>query len=254
MPSWGEVIQGHVETDSYARSGRWAAGLRTAVQTFVVGYLAVAAWNSKSYAGGGSSSLLYESPEGLQMQLREEFPLWFLSVHRWAGIVLVPLVFLQKHTVPLMAPSQKGRKPFLERELARRLHVVFGYTSLAAMGYMAYCGFALRKFSLVSGFDWAMILFVAPWALFIGAVPFTVWKDYRTLHAVIGAAVFKACIAVPLARTLGVVLQRWNRNDPATIGRDYYLGIAAAAAVIGAWQVADTIGLLRWLKTHNKRT
>lgn len=257
MPTWQAVIKAHIATDSYCdghttpRKLWWSAPLQYGIPTFLCGYLAVACLRSNVYetSRGAEGSLLYASPEGLQMTLHEEFPSWFLQVHRWAGVVLVPLVVLQKHLVPSMAvwprgSDQRNRLSRWSPEAVRKSHVVIGYASLGAIGYMAFCGFFLRSSSTFEGFQWAMVLFVAPWIVFLAAVPLTVWKDYRVAHAVIGSAVFKACVAVPLARTLGVVLQQWS-SSPATMARDYYLGIGIAAVAVGAWAIRDAWKMIR---------
>lgn len=258
MSSWQAVVKAHVTTDSYCdghvapRRLWWSRPLQYGIQTFLCGYLAVACLRPNHYhhsTRGAAAGLLYESPEGLQMTLHDEFPSWFLQVHRWAGVVLVPLVVLQKHLVPSMAIWPRGseeRKASRSRwssEAVRKSHVIIGYVALGAMGYMAVCGFFLRATSTFGGFQWAMVMFVAPWVVFLGALPYTVWREYRVAHAVIGSAVFKACVAVPLARTLGVVLQHFGTE--ATLARDYYLGIAAAAAAVGVWAIRDAWAMIR---------
>lgn len=255
MKSWRSVVDAHVATDSYCdgyagpRKWWWSMPLQYGVQTFLGCYLAVACLRANEYRRSDGGELLYASPEGLQMSLHGEFPSWFLEVHRWSGLVLVPLVVLQKHLVTRMGtpPQSQQNSDGTARwssESARKLHVVIGYTALGAMGYMAVCGFLLRSSSTFVGFQWAMVLFVAPWVVFLGALPYTVWKKYRVAHAVIGSAVFKACVAVPFARSLGVALQRFT-GTPSTMARDYYVGIGAAAVLVGGWAVRDAWAMLR---------
>jgi hypothetical protein len=258
MPTWQAVIKAHIASDSYCdgQSGPrklwWSAPLQYGIPVFLCGYLAVACLRSNTYetVPGSDGGVRYASPEGLQMSLNEEFPSWFLQVHRWAGVVLVPLVVVQKHLVPSMAVWPRGseqRKKSSVRwspEVVRKFHVMIGYAAIGAIGYMAFCGFVLRTSSTFAGFQWAMLLFVAPWVAFLAAIPFTVWKEYRVAHAVVGSAVFKACVAVPLARTLGVVLQQWSGSS-SSMARDYYLGIGIAAVAVGAWAIRDAWKMIR---------
>jgi hypothetical protein len=127
--------------------------------------------------------------------------------------------------------------------MARKLHVVCGYATLGGIGYMAYAGFSLRAYSTFSGFSTAMLFFVAPWVAFLVLVPLSVWKNWHVVHAVAGNCVFKAAVAVPLARVIGAGLQRLNALGD--LGAEYYAGIAASAVIIGAWAVKDLVTTLR---------
>lgn len=258
MTTWSRVVAAHVASDVYCDGsnahgqGRrlwWSSAVTYGTRLFVVGYVAVAALRShgtaavESSMAPGTHGILYTSPEGLSMTVHHPFPAWYLSVHRWAGLLLVPLCFAQKHTVPHMVSRRSA-----SGEAARRAHAVLGYLTLGSMGYMAVYGFRLRSASTFQGFGTAMIGFVAPWLLFLAVAPLTAWKKWRVAHAAVGSAIFKACVAVPLARTLGVVFQLLSRSAPEKLARDYYAGIATSAVVVGIWAICDTNRFLKYLK------
>ena len=177
------------------------------------------------------------------MTLSSLFPRRLLTVHKVAGVLLLPLVFLQKHMVPAMryrSGSCDRRNRWLHPEVARRIHVVVGYSIVAAIGYMAFAGFSLRKHSTFSHFSLAMVGFVAPWVLFLILIPLTVWKKWAIAHSIVGNVVFKACVAVPLARALGCAFQsRYIAPLFDSMGSAYYAGIGCSAVVVGAWALYD---------------
>jgi hypothetical protein len=181
------------------------------------------------------------------MALRESFPSKFLLIHKLAGLALIPMCVAQKHLVPLMLPDKKTGR-LVDAEMARKLHVVLGYMTIVGIGYMAYAGFSLRVYSSFTGFETAMLFFVAPWIIFLLVVPLSAWKNWHVVHSVAGNCVFKAAIAVPLARVIGAGLQRFNVLGD--LGAEYYAGIASSALIIGAWAVVDLLTTLRlWRKT-----
>mmetsp|Transcript_38724 Transcript_38724/g.62056 ORF Transcript_38724/g.62056 Transcript_38724/m.62056 type:complete len:127 (-) Transcript_38724:184-564(-) len=84
-------------------------------------------------------------------------------------------------------------------------------------------------------------LFAAPWLLFFfGIYTFASKKTIR-LHRLFGNMLLKACIATPLARLAGSLLQRseYAKLRNWTDETSYYVGIASVSAFIAIWQVVD---------------
>lgn len=209
-------------TSTYARYPT----LRWLVVGFLAIYLLMVLYNS-----GDHQSDIYTSPEGLRMTVSSPFSPLFMRIHYWGGVLLVPLVVLQKHLTLRMSNKIKS---------LQKVHKFLGYIVTALVCFMAFGGYSLRKHSTFAGFEFAMILFVAPWVAFLLIVPTSAYFRWGLVHVVSGDALFKACVAVPFARCLGVVLQRYL---PLSDG--YYIGIASSALLIGIWAVVDLILLLR---------
>ena len=247
--TWLKILRINTFHDSFHdEDNREPSVARRALRIAVLAFLA-AYWTKVALSSSGTTQedlLVYESPEGLKMTLTESFPSLFLMIHKYAGLLLLPLCVVQKWLVPLMCVDKKSGRPF-DAETARKLHVVVGYATLGGIGYMAYAGFSLRAYSTFSGFNTAMLFFVAPWVVFLVLVPLSVWKRWYVVHSIVGNCVFKAAVAVPLARVIGASLQRINAFGD--LGAAYYTGIAASAVIIGAWSLWDLRKTLRlWAK------
>ena len=61
------------------------------------------------------------------------------------------------------------------------------------------------------------------------------------LHRYFGNMLLKACIATPLARIAGSVLQRQGFDSP----NGYYLGIGSITLIVSIWQIVDTFYLFQ---------
>jgi hypothetical protein len=147
---------------------------------------------------------------------------------------------------------------------ARWRHVkVVGPFILLAMCAMSFAGFSLRSFSTFSNFGVAMIAFVAPWPLLAASVLFSAACGYARAHIILGNSIYYACLAVCLARSLGVLLQRLTPDHLAALSErsivrrvvtpwtglgleaGYYWGIMIAACVGTAVALVDAALFLR---------
>lgn len=258
--TWQDVLVAE-SRDVYHRSA-----LRVLIPTGLMCYVGYVLWWGWSNEHG-ASHLDYTSPEGLRVPLRSPFSQLLLRLHFWSAVAMIPLVIIQKHLTPAMAFRTQQAGGALDdaasnthnaraRWLRDAIHPALGGTILMCMILMAAAGFFLRGSPAFAGFSPTMILFVAPWVIFIPGLALSPGLlDMKRLHAVLGNCVFKACVAVPLARVFGVALQRIllaqeaRATDPdvSVLGRGYYLGIAASAVVIGVWAAADLTAFLRGL-------
>ena len=241
----------------------------------------------------GAREVLYVSPEGLQMTLSSDFPVEYLMLHYWCGVLLVVATVAHKLLVPYMlrssphphaqqhsqtsapslASSSSDPSPYLSPSslsssssflsfsfprsppadvYLHTIHPALGYTVVFLLVGMAAGGWFLRPHSSFEHFRPMMLLFLAPWLILGPGVVWSARTHCSRLHSVMGNCIFKACIAVPLARVLGAALQRFYAPDPtapsaqlrAALSYGYYHGIAASALLIGAWAIADLLDLL----------
>lgn len=177
----------------------------------------------------------YSSPEGLRMTVNGSFPQVFMRVHYWAGVLLIPFAVIQKHVSLAMGKVKRSSRTL------RFAHKWLGYTIVLMVCFMAGGGFSLRQYSTFDGFQIAMVLFVAPWVLFALLVPISGYCNWGLTHVISGDALFKACVAVPLARSLGVLLQTCSALS---LSNGYYAGILMSTVVIGVWATYDVILLV----------
>ena len=244
--TWRWVIHAHQDTDSYvARQGGWRKVLRRVSQGFLLGYVVIAAFRSRSYeaTGDDSADIQYVSPEGLAMPLRAVFPEWFLSLHRWGAIMIIPLCVLQTEIVGRMDDRQEDGTSS-SRQRARDAHTVVGYSLLGCVSLMAVGGVMLRDSSGFTHFPLFIVAVVSPWVGLLAVLPLSVYKNKPLLHASAGSVMFKSCVAVPLARVLGVALQTRMNTE-----RGYYLGILASSIITTVWAATD----LKRLRDSYKR-
>ena len=267
-----------------------------------------------------AAARLYVSPEGLRMTVRDDFDPTMLQMHRWAGALLLLLAWMQKESVPFLkaqlvrrgvrrtatATATGTHPPLLDSNRRRKgpaatltlgrdtgalgLHAALvGQACIVLMAVMAFAGFSLRSTPIsLAHFPTAMIAFVAPWVAFVFSVGKSASKGWSMAHAMLGNLVFKSCIAVLVARLLGVALQRalvgsvpaaaaegssasmmntttivvspaffaavTGAADPAVAlsdGACYYIGIAGGALCGAVWQVIDWG---RWDNADRRRT
>jgi hypothetical protein len=217
----------------------FSIAFRYPIVLFLCAYLLTVMLNT-SRNSVQDGTLQYESPEFLRMQLRHAFPQFELHAHGIAGVALVIAAVTQKLLVPRMLKSSR----------ARWLHgKVLGPFILACIAIMVTAGFSLRSASQFTSFETAMIWFGAPWVTLFFLTGISAKLRMWRLHAVCGDAVVKACVAVPLARLTGAVLQRWQAFM--TDEQGYYYGIALASVVVGIWAVADAYTLLDRVRKVN---
>jgi hypothetical protein len=206
----------------------------------------------------------YTSPEWLRLPLVTPFDPASLCLHYVCGIALVLSCGIQKHLLPAMA---KGK----HQSTARFLHrCVFGPIAVLAMIGMAVGGFQMRQDPALPLFSSAMVGFVLPWIVFILVVGPSAYAGAWTVHAVAGEAMFKACVAVPLARVLGAALQRLHVDTlpPAVVAilgetgaahleftdvSGYYTGIGLSAAFTAVWALSDVASFWKRLQRAHAR-
>ena len=169
------------------------------------------------------------------MTVNGSFPQVFMRVHYWAGVLLIPFAVIQKHVSLAMGKVKRSSRTL------RFAHKWLGYTIVLMVCFMAGGGFSLRQYSTFDGFQIAMVLFVAPWVLFALLVPISGYCNWGLTHVISGDALFKACVAVPLARSLGVLLQTCSALS---LSNGYYAGILMSTVVIGVWATYDVILLV----------
>ena len=219
-------------SDFYNRRAKWV----------LVPVLAMYIFHSVFLSRGQRSDTRSISGEGLAMDLVAPLPLPLLHAHSSGAIVLVLLTLLQKETVPgmLHAPTKDGSRPLGFATSGARLHRRLGYGCLTALAVMDAAGYAMHRYSAFANFDTFSVLFALPFASWLVAIPLTARCGWMRAHRLASNMLLKGCIATPLSRLGGALLQ--HRGWPTAAG--YYSGIFGVASVIALWQVADLV--LMW--------
>ena len=121
------------------------------------------------------------------------------------------------------------------------MHAMIGFFIVLLSLFMAVAGFLLGFHSALPGFLSFSVLFASPWIVWSISVFQTASARRIFLHQYLGNMMLKGCLAVPLSRVVGAVLQsqRWGEAE------GYYQGIIFASIVIGTWQILDTIAFFR---------
>jgi hypothetical protein len=188
---------------------------------------------------------------GLEMDLKEPFPRWMLAAHAVGACVLVVLTIIQKEVVGWMADIVKAKaesyrgasaellKVLRSPEYATgllRLHRRLGYAILACLAVMDGAGYKLgSEYSAFPGFATFAKFFAAPFALWLVGIWATAKLGWLQVHRLLANMLLKGCIATPLSRIGGAILQRsgWSTAD------GYYKGIGGVAAIIAVWQTYE---------------
>lgn len=177
---------------------------------------------------------------GLLMTLKAPFPSFLQDVHIYSAILLFIATFVQKELV--------RRGIGLAKPAA--VHHYLGYFVLLMANVMNAAGFFMGwgDFSNLDNFTIFIWFFAAPWPLISLGIYFSAKLSAWQWHRLFANALLKACIAVPMSRVLGAVLQRngWEH----ALG--YYTGIIGSTILIGLWQIADIVQLLSGTSTIAK--
>ena len=179
---------------------------------------------------------------GQRMIVQTPFPDFLLQAHTFTALALFMLTFTQKLLLPRMA----------ETRLRVQLHRYAGYVILALSSAMAAAGFAMRSYPSIPGFATFSYFFAAPWLFLSITVLASARSKDIALHRLLGNMLLKACIAVPLSRIMGAVLQRWWDCDDVraqchaqAVAEGYFHGIADTSLVVACWQVADVLSYVQ---------
>jgi hypothetical protein len=172
--------------------------------------------------------------------------------------MVLSLVVQKELAAAMAAPSQRGavarlqgRRETLVASLAstlpsaQRSHRVLGYASVGMMSAMAVAGIAMGSWpdpAQYPRFALYNVLFGLPWLLWSAALLFSARRRSYHWHRFWGNMALRGCIAVPLARICGALLQRCAGWPEA---QGYYSGIGTAAAVIGLWELVDIAAFVR---------
>ena len=167
---------------------------------------------------------------GLLMKTIQPFPEYLLSMHWIMAVLLFLLVFFQKLTVYKMLSGWR-----------KKVHSKVGYAILFLIGGMNYAGYKLGDYSSLPNFDWFIIVFAAPWAIWMVSIYITIKLKQIMLHRFLSNMLVKGCIAVPMARIVGSSLQRMGWEE----GSGYYTGIGAVSLVISVWLFYDIYKIIR---------
>ena len=204
-------------TDFYNRRAKWV----------LVPVLAMYNFHSVFLSRGQRSDTRSISGEGLAMDLVAPLPLPLLHAHSCGAIVLVLLTLLQKETVPgmLRAPTKDGSRPLGLATSGARLHRRLGYGCLTALAVMDAAGYAMGRYSAFANFDTFSVLFALPFAAWLVAIPLTARCGWMRSHRLASNMLLKGCIATPLSRLGGALLQ--HRGWPTAAG--YYTSRVSSA-------------------------
>lgn len=174
---------------------------------------------------------------GARMYLFYAFPACLLRLHAMAATLLFSLALAQKEWVRRVgrAPAARTRAVFLKR------HRTVGYVVLVLSVVMAGAGFMLAPASAMPYFSGFIYVFFLPWIVLGAGVFWTARYGAITLHRIFGNLLVKACLSVPLARSLTPLLSWFSFNDT----NAYYCSIALAAAFTSIWAVYDVVCAIR---------
>jgi uncharacterized membrane protein len=172
---------------------------------------------------------------GLQMKLLQPFPRWALTAHGLGAVALLAMTLAQKEVVRLMSQDH-ARYVGVHRRL--------GYAALAALLIMDMAGYYMGRFSAFPHFSTFSIGFAMPFAVWLVGIWWSASARWLRLHAFLSNMLLKGCIATPLSRLGGALLQSagWDQ------ARGYYQGIFGVAAVIVVWQAVDIASFAHEIK------
>eukprot|EP00045_Choanoeca_perplexa_P001899 m.22250 g.22250 ORF g.22250 m.22250 type:complete len:184 (-) comp11223_c0_seq1:38-589(-) len=173
----------------------------------------------------------------LRFDLLDILPAVPLSAHAIAAGILVGQAYFQKWTA-LKLPLTASSKP----SSVVVAHRTNGYLTMAAMLTMATSGFVLGRHGRFPGLSYFNFAFAAPWLGMCYQLYRSVQSRDWLYHQLIGNMIVRSCLAVPLARVIGAMLQQHDHVSNAT---GYYGGIGLASVCIGAWQLNDWKEYLR---------
>ena len=234
------TVKGELEADSkdiYNKYVKWV------VMVFLGWYVFRVIMNKTEEmvgVGEGGIRVSIARDSGLKM-IVSEFPSAFLpNLHAISGILLCALVLVQKQNVLLMMKSYKTYA---------FVHKWLGYIILGLISAMVYGGYMLGKFSAFKGFDVFSVFFAAPWVIWIACIYYTARPSMISIHRLLSNMMLKGCIATPLSRIAGALLQRVEGWDEES---GFYQGIGGVSMIIALWQIYETCIWWIHIRKHKK--
>ena len=170
--------------------------------------------------------------DGLRLGVSEEIPEWLVNTHAFCAVAALVLALMQKE---MMVNLNQEYGKYIST------HRLFGKTCLVLVGVMDAAGYAMGKWSSFANFTVLSVLFAAPWLVFVAGIYFTAKPSLIVWHRIFGNLLIKGCIATPISRWCGALLQRCGWQD--ALG--YYEGIGAVTVLAGIWSMVDLYAILR---------
>lgn len=165
---------------------------------------------------------------GLQMTLKEAFPQHLLSIHSFAGAMLLVGCLLQKQLVVWMVDNYSTWA---------LVHRINGAICIISMLCMAGGGFFMGPYSTWERFEIFSFFFALPWLIWVVLIYMSVQLEQYQWHRLFGNQCLKGCITVPLARLCGAWVQanfpQWGEAN------GYYIGIGFVVLLVGIWEMLD---------------
>jgi nitroreductase len=214
-------------------------GLAAWALLFVGTSLRCAFWDCSDVQSDKSGTVVTSHDVGLKMTLstREPMPTLLLATHSFAALGLVIATLAQKEGVAAAARSETPLAKWRPR------HRALGYAILVMLFFMDAAGYAMGRFSSFAHFDTFSVLFALPFAIWLVSIWVTAKAKWLQTHRLLSNMLLKGCIATPLARAGGALLQQFRPDLGIAFG--YYGGIGAVTVLIGVWQMVELAAFAR---------
>ena len=189
------------------------------------------------------NKILYKSSDvGLKMKINEMFPSIYINLHSIFAILSVILIMIQKELI---------RRNYLKDKIIKylsfwTLHYYLGYIIITCVLIFDFNGFFMRIYSDWDDFDYFSYFFFAPWIIMIMGIYFTAKLQLWKYHRLFGNMLLKGCIATPIARFAGSVLQNNSMFNFLELNDEYsyYYGIGFITIIVGLWQLYELIQII----------
>lgn len=206
----------------------------------------------------------YSADCGLRMQLNKVdvrtksfagVPYFFFlhRTHAVSAISLFLVCIYQKRSVEEMAVTANEAGMTKQYRIELQKHRRFGKLGLLLVLAMDICGLLMGPFSSWENFTTFNFFFFAPWLFMVAGIYGCASSKLIQWHRYFGNMLLKGCIATPIARSAGSLLQQLNIYYGFSKSGDsqgYYYGIGAVTLVISLWQGKDTLDI--WLDKYDK--
>lgn len=166
---------------------------------------------------------------GVVLPLAAEIPPCSLNLHFFSATALLALVQLQKFSAVAMYHGSGSQVDGIAKK-----HVQSGYVTAAMMIGMGVSGIVAGKTIQGKNAFAFNVLFGVPWLFWGIELVRSARSKSWMYHAYLGNMALKGTIAVPLARVLIALCQKWM--VPLS---GYYFGICLASIIVGMWELND---------------